>query len=1112
MYAEGAEIESTSSVRQAAESDPLLGGDNGKEKRKPFYRPRPLCDSSRGMTLAPRIEVLTQLSCNRLHGQDPHNHTLASSSFTTIPITTTLSQDAITPFYYSIDPLGPTLHPHDVRLAAASFNYTTVSGLNTTNGNGKGEDDPRDLPSNRCLSDPVVQADAARLQTMMTTTMGLLSALTTGWWGHFGERHGRTKVLAIVTFGVFLTDLTFILVSTPSSPFAAHGHRLLVLAPIIEGVLGGWSTLQSATLAYLSDCTSSGSRAQIFSRFTGVFYIGISVGPSIGGYFIKHPLFASTTNGRLSVTCVFWIAIVCSFVNFLLVLFVFPESLNKAKRLRAIAEQGKGKARAHDDEVIENYPAIEQNRKEGVVRAFLKPLSLFLPAVVYDGGKRRRDWSLTFLGGALLLTMISTGIYQIKYLYAVHVYGWGVERLSYYISFMGSSRAIFLLVICPWIIAAFKPKPQAAHTSAKTSKPKPTKAHLAREIAFDLRMTRCSLLIDILSNIFITLGPVPAIHSHGGSVTRSQVTFVLASGLSSWGSGAPPALQSLGLCIMQTRTLETSALGGIKSSSEGGVGQLFGALAVMQALGQMIIGPMFFGIVYSGTVAMFPKAIFVTAGGMLMCALVLVFLVRGPVVHEKRKKRMTEERERGRSRIRKDLRGGALAGYGAGHDCTPLQQPSSSSPSPSSTSPSAMSPDPENAVAGPSTLRSSPSPSPTSHLFLPPPPLPRTQPTYLHSTQDLLGRFHLLSAYDKYVRPFALPTETSQDQPGIVPVTPGANGGLDKGKGKETEGGPVTPVVHEGDGGDDEGGKGDKKQKNNYKHLIKGIPGKHSMKKDDYLTTMMLVPPKQRIQIAPFDSRTQREAFTVSLEGLKGWNPNALVLESAQVREDRKKRKEARRLQKLQAQAALAAPVAQPQPIPASASATSTTFNRPPQNPNPTSNGTSRPGSTASLARPTPVTTVPPTQPPGSTIPRSGSAVSKPAVPRPGSTVPRPGSTKPLPPVQTAIPRVSTPLRSATTATPTSAQPYQATFDAQRGVKRERDDAPVVPLTNGLGVAHVNGLGNGNGVAVSAPKAVINAKAGSAGIRPRPIKKQRMDMQGQARDVTVTQQPTPQGV
>ena len=47
-------------------------------------------------------------------------------------------------------------------------------------------------------------------------------------------------------------------------------------------------------------------------------------------------------------------------------------------------------------------------------------------------------------------------------------------------------------------------------------------------------------------------------------------------------------------------------------------------------------------------------------------------------------------------------------------------------------------------------------------------------------------------------------------------------------------------------------------------------PGKHSIKKDDFLTTIVQVPPKQHIPITPFDPRTQTEAFTVSLEGLKG--------------------------------------------------------------------------------------------------------------------------------------------------------------------------------------------------------------------------------------------------
>lgn len=42
------------------------------------------------------------------------------------------------------------------------------------------------------------------------------------------------------------------------------------------------------------------------------------------------------------------------------------------------------------------------------------------------------------------------------------------------------------------------------------------------------------------------------------------------------------------------------------------------------------------------------------------------------------------------------------------------------------------------------------------------------------------------------------------------------------------------------------------------------------MKKDDYLENLMMIPPKQKMDIKPFSQKTTREAFSVSLEGLKG--------------------------------------------------------------------------------------------------------------------------------------------------------------------------------------------------------------------------------------------------
>jgi len=207
-------------------------------------------------------------------------------------------------------------------------------------------------------------------------------------------------------------DLTFILVSTPHTSFSAHGHKLLILAPFIEGLLGGWSTLQSATTSYISDCTSDGSRAQIFSRFTGVFYVGLSVGPAIGAFLIKHPFIPFVGSPNMhpiqNVTSVFWTAIICSLINLLLTTFVFPEYLPKEKRqattINIVAQDAEG------DESPESHNKRTRDWVGlGIIKGFLSPLAIFLPKTVQGvEGRGKKDWSLTFLALALFGYMLST--------------------------------------------------------------------------------------------------------------------------------------------------------------------------------------------------------------------------------------------------------------------------------------------------------------------------------------------------------------------------------------------------------------------------------------------------------------------------------------------------------------------------------------------------------------------------------------------------------------------------------------------------------------------------------------------------------------------------------
>lgn len=128
----------------------------------------------------------------------------------------------------------------------------------------------------------------------------------------------------------------------------------------------------------------------------------------------------------------------CSFINLLLITFVFPESLDKEKKERAMIAYkksgalGKGKTRERaltlssgdpggsssdeEDDIEEVTPPRQEERESGIrsgvlgiISQFLSPLAVFLPVMVLDpsGLGKRRDWSLTLLAGGLFGYLLS---------------------------------------------------------------------------------------------------------------------------------------------------------------------------------------------------------------------------------------------------------------------------------------------------------------------------------------------------------------------------------------------------------------------------------------------------------------------------------------------------------------------------------------------------------------------------------------------------------------------------------------------------------------------------------------------------------------------------------
>jgi hypothetical protein len=108
--------------------------------------------------------------------------------------------------------------------------------------------------------------------------------------------------------------------------------------------------------------------------------------------------------------------------------------------------------------------------------------------------------------------------------------------------------------------------------------------------------------------------------------------------------------------------------------------------------------------------------------------------------------------------------------------------------------------------------------------------VPQHPPTHLRATHDLISRLDLLNAYDKHVRPTAVPVSAQPVSDTAPPSSPTPSVTLiDKGKGKERRNSIASAVMDAptpgGPDGTDEDGKGEKRRKNTYRHLIKGTPG-----------------------------------------------------------------------------------------------------------------------------------------------------------------------------------------------------------------------------------------------------------------------------------------------
>ncbi|PPQ63642.1 hypothetical protein CVT24_004416 [Panaeolus cyanescens] len=565
------------SIRSSADSldrDYPTAPDNRKKdviKELPWWkRPSPLwllaatpfMTIAFSATIAPRIEIYTYLGC-REHRPE------------------------------MID-LGSLLGmPHNLTTSHISVDHTPsfTPFSRSQNEYELGYSNPDEqLP---CASDPVVQAAATKLITVITGLMGVLTCLTAGYWGSFSDRYGRTRIMAISLLGSLAADIVYISVFYLYS-IIPGGSWFLLAAPIVEGITGGMAAGEASLQSYMSDITDEGNRSRFFSLTAGLMLVGVAVGPTLGSIIISY------THQTLSV---FYLAAAIHFLLALWALFVLPESSSEEQRQKS---KEKYLQEVHNSFVQRESDTAGTFTKFQHMVPFLRPLAVFIPRheKVSNPLKRpKRDWSLTLLALGYGSTVAIMACYPFKLQYAGATFHWDSVDMGYYMGLVGITSGVFLVVIFPVVLKLFRPNPMIIEIQ-DTTNPAATTQKEVHSPSFDLKVVKASLILNVAVYCFLGL-------------TRSALAFTIASMIGSFGLGFSPATQSVAI------TLYTG-------QGEIEVGRLFGALGVVQALSSQFVGPFFYGVIYAKTVASYPRTIFFVCATSLALALLFMSLIRIP--------------------------------------------------------------------------------------------------------------------------------------------------------------------------------------------------------------------------------------------------------------------------------------------------------------------------------------------------------------------------------------------------------------------------------------------------------------------------------------------------
>jgi len=424
-------------------------------------------------------------------------------------------------------------------------------------------------PGDECRI-PEVQSRVSIFKLCMSGISGSLAAIVAPKLGALSDRYGRTPMIVYINSGMIINEI--ITIFAAKFPDTVSVYWILVGA-IFDGLGGSFISSMAISHSYAADCTPSNKRNIVFGYFHGCLYTGIAVGPILAGYII-------TVTG--DIISMFYLACGCHFLFILMLIFVIPESVPKARQLAA---------RDKHRQAMDSRPAASWVRK---LRSFnpLEPLR-----ILHGPGSSppvRRNLILLASTDTIVFG-VGMGAAVVTLLYSNFIFGWDQWEQSKFTSIVNSCRVSYLLVILPVVTHWYRSRQEC--NLPQISSPHDPHAPEGTD-NFELTVIRFAILADSLGFL-------------GYALAQTGTQFIFAGAIASMGGIASPTMQA--------------AL--TKHVPKESVGQLLGAMGLLHAMGR-VVGPVVFTGIYAATVAIYPQAYFIVLTAMFGVGFVVSWYIR----------------------------------------------------------------------------------------------------------------------------------------------------------------------------------------------------------------------------------------------------------------------------------------------------------------------------------------------------------------------------------------------------------------------------------------------------------------------------------------------------